>query len=194
MDTALTRHSSAPRQHFVIPVPGENGAQPGALAGKTFVLTGVFPEVGGGAGLSLGKGKVKAMIESFGGRVTGSISGKTHVLVVGKNPGTSKVSAARSRSNVQLVNLKDLKEVGIEAGRLEDAKPIVIRSFSTGYRSNGKSLLASEADLTFAAGDEPPRRVRKTAKKRPALLDSKPSTRRRPTLLEPIYQLRRGKL
>ena len=33
-------------------------------------MTGVFPEVGGGAGLNLGKERVKAMIESFGGRVT----------------------------------------------------------------------------------------------------------------------------
>ena len=32
------------------------------------------------------------MIESFGGRVTGSVSGKTDYLVVGKAPGASKVN------------------------------------------------------------------------------------------------------
>ena len=55
---------------FVLPRPGVAGAQPNALAGKTFVLTGVFPEVGGGKGLELGKARMKACIESFGGRVT----------------------------------------------------------------------------------------------------------------------------
>ena len=64
--------------------PGLNGAQPNALAGKTFVLTGIFPEVGGGAGLNLGKEKMKAIIEQFGGRVCSAVSGKTDVLLAGK--------------------------------------------------------------------------------------------------------------
>ena len=34
------------------------------------VLSGIFPEVGGGKGLSLGKEKVTAMVEAFGGVVT----------------------------------------------------------------------------------------------------------------------------
>lgn len=62
---------------FVIPRPGVNGAIAGLLNGKKFVLTGVFPEVGGGSGLSLGKDRMTQMIESFGGKVTGSVSGKT---------------------------------------------------------------------------------------------------------------------
>jgi len=44
---------------FIIPRPGVGGAVAGALGGKTFVLTGVFPEVGGGAGLDLGKARVR---------------------------------------------------------------------------------------------------------------------------------------
>ena len=40
---------------FVIPTPGMEGAQPGCLAGLRFVLTGVFPQVGGGTGLNMGK-------------------------------------------------------------------------------------------------------------------------------------------
>ena len=35
--------------------------------------------------------------QSFGGRVTGSVSGQTDFVVVGKAPGATKVSAARSR-------------------------------------------------------------------------------------------------
>jgi BRCT domain type II-containing protein len=39
-----------------------------------------------GAGLSIGKNKVKAMIVAFGGHATGSVSGKTStLLVVGKH-------------------------------------------------------------------------------------------------------------
>lgn len=147
----------APRQAFVIPVPGVNGARHNTLAGKAFVLTGIFPEVGGGTGLTLGKDRVKNMIEAFGGRVTGSISGKTDVLVVGKAPGFSKVSQARARLKMLLVNLKDLKEKGIEAGCFENAEHAFIASFSTGYKSNGLALKASEHDIAITAGFAPHR-------------------------------------
>ena len=45
-------------------------------------MTGIFPELGGGGGLDLGKDRCKAMVEAFGGRVTGSVSGKTSYLIV----------------------------------------------------------------------------------------------------------------
>ena len=80
---------------FVIPKPGVSGVE-GCMAGLTCVSTGIFPEVGGGSGLNLGKDRVKAMVQSFGGRVTGSVSGKTNILIVGKQPGMSKVSKARA--------------------------------------------------------------------------------------------------
>ena len=64
-----TAVGAAVRQKFVVPVPGVNGAKPHALAGKTLVLTGVFPELGGGCGLNLGKARLTALVEQFGGRV-----------------------------------------------------------------------------------------------------------------------------
>jgi NAD-dependent DNA ligase len=73
--TALATGGAKAR--FVIPKPGVNGAISGVLNGKRFVLTGVFPEVGGGIGLNMGKDRMVDMIESFGGKVTGSVSGKT---------------------------------------------------------------------------------------------------------------------
>jgi len=76
--------------------PGLNGVQPNALAGKTFVLTGIFPEVGGGAGLNLGKDKMKAIIEQLGGRVCSAVSGKTDVLLVGKEVHPSSSSSSSS--------------------------------------------------------------------------------------------------
>ena len=61
-----------------------------ALAGKTFVMTGVFPELGGGVGLNLGKDKARALIETFGGVVRSAISGQTTHLLVGTEPARVK--------------------------------------------------------------------------------------------------------
>jgi len=76
-----------------MPRPGQNGAAPGKFTGKTLVLTGTFPEAGGGAGLELGKAKVKACVESFGGRVTSGVSRKTDILIVGEYRIVSKTSS-----------------------------------------------------------------------------------------------------
>ena len=70
--------------HFVMPSPGVGGAIENILQGKTFVMSGVFPEVGGGIGLSMGKDKIKRLIQQFGGNVRTAISGVTDVLICGK--------------------------------------------------------------------------------------------------------------
>ena len=67
------------------------------LVGKTCVLTGVFPEVGGGAGLNLGKDRVRARVEAYGGRVPGSSSGRTDGLVGGRGPRIYFESIGRPR-------------------------------------------------------------------------------------------------
>lgn len=155
--------------HFVVPVPGRNGAISNALAGKTVVLTGLFPELGGGAGLNLGKDKAKRMIESFGGRVTGSVSGKTDILLVGKEPGFSKVSKARKLKQCNLMELKDLVSDAIHGGSLmaltENGegtsstalttvkKSLVIKEFSRGYSGNSLAYDASEEELAIASGE-----------------------------------------
>jgi hypothetical protein len=154
---AATKSSTAlakTKQAFVVPVPGRNGCLANVLQDKRVVLTGTFPELGGGGGLSLGKGRAKALVESFGGRVTGSISGKTDVLLVGKSPGFSKVSQARSK-NIQLISLHDFK-VALESGAasLDDfeEKPMLVQDFSAGYKSNGLALKAAPEDLRLAQG------------------------------------------
>ena len=81
---------------YIPPKPGVNGAPHGALAGKTVVMTGLFPEIGGGSGLGLGKDRLKAILTAFGARVTGSVSGKTDILITGKEPGMAKVKQARA--------------------------------------------------------------------------------------------------
>ena len=60
------------------------GPQP--LAGKTLVLTGTLPQ--------LSRDEAKAMIEAAGGKVSGSVSKKTHFVVAGEEAG-SKLDKAR---------------------------------------------------------------------------------------------------
>ena len=52
----------------------------GALAGKTFVITGTLP--------NLAREEAKARIESAGGKVTGSVSKKTDYVLAGADPGS----------------------------------------------------------------------------------------------------------
>ena len=61
--------------------------QRGALARKTFVLTGTLQ--------SFTREEAKALIEGQGGKVTSSVSAKTDYLVVGEGPG-SKVAKAKA--------------------------------------------------------------------------------------------------
>ncbi len=61
-------------------------AKAGPLLGLTFVLTGTLP--------SLSRDDAKAMIEAAGGKVTGSVSKKTNVVVAGDEAG-SKLDKAR---------------------------------------------------------------------------------------------------
>jgi DNA ligase (NAD+) len=59
---------------------GPDPAADGPLAGKTLVLTGTLPE--------LSRERATELIEAAGGKVTGSVSGKTDYVVAGEDPGT----------------------------------------------------------------------------------------------------------
>jgi DNA ligase (NAD+) len=75
-------------------------AAQGALAGKTFVLTGTLP--------TLSRDEAKQLIEAAGGKVSGSVSGKTHYVVAGEEAG-SKLDKARS------LGVAILDEAGLKA-------------------------------------------------------------------------------
>lgn len=65
------------------------------LKGQTFVSTGIFPELGGGAGINIGKERLRKMIESFGGTYKDHLSKKdTTFLIEGKNKGKEKSQKA----------------------------------------------------------------------------------------------------
>jgi DNA ligase (NAD+) len=69
------------------PVPaGTDGDSGPPLRGKTLVLTGTFP--------GRSREEVKALVEAAGGRVTGSVSSKTDLVVAGGGAG-SKLDRAR---------------------------------------------------------------------------------------------------
>src|SRR4051812_25938907 len=60
--------------------PAPDTIDPGALAGKTFVLTGTLP--------TLSREEATRLIEELGGKVSGSVSKKTSYLVAGEEAGT----------------------------------------------------------------------------------------------------------
>lgn len=66
--------------------------------GKTFVITGT---------MSVPRGDIQALIESHGGKVTGSVSKKTSYVVAGDSPG-SKVEKAE-KSGVPIISEADLR-------------------------------------------------------------------------------------
>ncbi len=65
---------------------GEEAAPPeGPLSGKTLVVTGTLP--------SLSRDEATQRIEAAGGKVTGSVSGKTDYVVAGSDPGSKYTKA-----------------------------------------------------------------------------------------------------
>jgi len=148
---------------FVIPRPDAPGAAAGCLEEKTVVLTGVFPMLPGGVGLNQGKDVARKMVESFGGRVTGSVSGKTDILLVGHQPGMKKVEQAREKG-IALMTIDQIcpalnGSVSLEAV-MNPAAPLVIHEFSAGFEKrdgfNGLALQANEQRLLRAQGLAPP--------------------------------------
>jgi DNA ligase (NAD+) len=69
--------------------------------GKQFVLTGTLE--------SYSREEVKSLIESLGGKVTGSVSSKTSYLLCGKDPG-SKLDTA-IKLNIPIINEEDFKKL-----------------------------------------------------------------------------------
>lgn len=78
------------KEQGIWPTSVEVGREPGVeqiFSGLTFVITGTLP--------SLSRQEAKELIESYGGRVTGSVSKNTSYLLRGEKPG-SKLDKARN--------------------------------------------------------------------------------------------------
>jgi DNA ligase (NAD+) len=74
----------------------------GPLTGQTFVVTGTLEKYS--------RDEAKAALEGLGAKVTDSVSKKTTGLVVGEEPGASKLGKAQ-RSGVPLLNESDLDAI-----------------------------------------------------------------------------------
>ena len=131
---------------YEVPVPGIDGAVSNTiLNGIRFVLTGTFPELGGGEGLKLGKDKAKVMIESFGGKknaflsytssvlvhdttylvfiigkVTTGLSAQTDILLVGYEPGRRKIKEAKEKG-IDIIDLGILDALLTGLATLEES-------------------------------------------------------------------------
>jgi len=118
------------------------------LKGKTFVLTGVFPELATSTTtdhpINLGKSEVKRFIERHGGRVTGAVSGKTSYVVCGKAPGATKVMAANSH-NLPVISFDYLVNLTEETVKETIQVPIV--TFSKGINNNGRAYEGAFLDI-----------------------------------------------
>jgi DNA ligase (NAD+) len=72
------------------------------LSGKTFVVSGVF------SGYS--RQEVKDLIEKYGGKISGSISSKTSMIVAGENMGPEKQKKANAL-NIPIISEADLEKM-----------------------------------------------------------------------------------
>lgn len=70
-----------------IRIPLAKGPASGALSGKSFVVTGTLD--------AFGRQEAEEQIRSRGGTISGSVSKETDYVVVGADPGTTKMSAAK---------------------------------------------------------------------------------------------------
>ena len=78
---AALQQLAAYRDTLLAATPAEVAASLNeAVAGKTFVLTGTLP--------TLGRDQAKALLEAAGGKVSGSVSKKTHYVVAGAEAGS----------------------------------------------------------------------------------------------------------
>ena len=122
------------------------------LAGQTFVMTGTFPELGGGEGLDLGKQRAKKMMESFGARVTSAVSGKTSFVLVGKAPGAKKLEAAEKKG-VKIVSLEQLQlalnseSKVVALATLKAAEQPILGELSKGYTPEQRTAKSAREDM-----------------------------------------------
>ena len=90
----------------IAPLPEQDGAGGGSLQGKTFVVTGTLE--------GLSRDEASDAVRRLGGRVSGSVSGKTDFLVVGADPGSRKVQQAEQHGVKTLDESAFLKMLGRE--------------------------------------------------------------------------------
>jgi len=82
-------------------IPLEKKEKNEKITGKTFVLTGTLE--------TLSREEAKELIKKFGGKVSGSVSRKTDLVVLGANPGSKK--AESDRLGIKVISEADFKSL-----------------------------------------------------------------------------------
>jgi DNA ligase (NAD+) len=96
----LTELGIDPVSDNYLPIAAEADLSTLPLAGKTFVITGT---------LSLDRDSMKELIESKGGKVSGSISAKTSYVLAGEGGGSKRDKA--EKLGVQILDENDLQKL-----------------------------------------------------------------------------------
>jgi DNA ligase (NAD+) len=89
-----------PQADNYAPIPSSIEEGAGGIAGKTFVITGT---------LSLGRNEFKERILAAGGKVSGSISGKTDYLLAGDGGGSKRDKA--ELLGVEVISEEDFEKL-----------------------------------------------------------------------------------
>ncbi|XP_032689501.1 replication factor C subunit 1 isoform X2 [Odontomachus brunneus] len=122
--------------------PGSKTIPTGAkncLAGLSFLITGVLD--------SLERNEAEDLIRNYGGRSVNSISGKVNYVIVGDEPGPSKLAKASSLGIKQITEDDLLEMIRTRPeGRSEDIKPTTTKA-----KSNAKKISStSESDKSLS--------------------------------------------
>ena len=116
------------------PIPeGESGC----MIGLTFVITGVLE--------SLEREDAQELIQKYGGKVTQSISKKTSYIVVGSDPGQSKLAKAASCNTKQIGEDELLDLIRTLPGKTESSTP---KSAAKGKQQKRTSTTPSSKKTT----------------------------------------------
>jgi hypothetical protein len=144
------------------------GAIADSLKELRFVLSGTWPDLGGGQGLTSGKLCLKSRIEKFGGSVTAMYSCLTNFLVVGTSPGPKKVIEVHEKK-VKIIDINQLTKIIVGGLAIIDlatedypetaimvleAKNIQVQHHPNSSRSDTQAAEGTVGDSTLEHSDD----------------------------------------
>jgi len=114
----------AAAEGITFPTPSNDGVAD-CCSELTIVKSGKFPQWGDPDGpneKNQGRDKLKALVEVFGGTFRTAVSGKTDIMIVGKEPGEVSVAKATWTDRCKFMSLEDFLEGLRQGDVLERAK------------------------------------------------------------------------
>lgn len=135
MDLVVDASTSEPEQPA--PAPAKGATATLELTGKSVVITGDLD--------AYDRDGASAWLEGLGALVKGSVSKKTDYLIVGRDPGATKVSKAKELGITMLSESELRTQLGLEAGvQAPVAKPPGAKPSSTGTGKEKAARLLAE--------------------------------------------------